>query len=156
MAYKAEHAVDLESGALLAVTVQAADQGDMQMLGETLEAVERAQGERPRELAADKGYHSAAVLETLAASGVASYVAERKRKRSKQSKQTAAQAAVAANRERVASARGKALGVERTEKAERSMAHMYLTGGLRRVYLRGSENIQKRLLIHACGYNLGC
>ena len=153
MAYKAEHAVDLESGALLAVTVQAADKGDTQTLGETLEAVERAQGERPRELAADKGYHSAAVLETLAASGVASYVAEPKRKRSKQSKKTsakaAAQTAVEANRERVASARGKALGVERTEKAERSMAHMYLTGGLRRVYLRmrGSENIKKRRLI---------
>ena len=35
------------------------------------------------------------------------------------------------------------------------MAHMYGSGGLRRVYLRGHENIRKRLLIHACGYNLG-
>ena len=152
MAYKAEHAVDLESGALLAVTVQAADKGDTQTLGETLEAVEQAQGQRPLELAADKGYHSAAVPETLAASGIESYVAEPKRKRSKK---TAAKTAVEANRERMASARGKALGVERTEKAKRSMAHMYLTGGLRRVYLRGSANIQKRLLVHACGYNLG-
>ena len=67
----------------------------------------------------------------------------------------AAQAAVVANRERVESARGKELSGLRTEKAERSMAHMYMTGGLRRVYLRGHKNIRKRLLIHACGYNLG-
>ena len=53
------------------------------------------------------------------------------------------------------SAEGKALQVQRTEKVERSMAHMYETGGMRRLYLRGRANIRKRLLVHACGFNLG-
>ena len=35
------------------------------------------------------------------------------------------------------------------------MAHMYETGGMRRLYLRGRANIRKRLLVHACGFNLG-
>ena len=166
MGHKAEHAVDMESGALLGVTVQAADKGDTQTLEQTLEAVESAGGQRPQELTADKGYHSEAVVAGLTEGGVETYVSAPKRKASKRSKKAAAQAkrsaakqaaqaAVAANRERVASARGKQLSVQRTEKAERSMAHMYVTGGLRRVYLRGRENIRKRLLIHACGYNLG-
>ena len=60
-----------------------------------------------------------------------------------------------ANRERVASGAGKSLQKLRTEKVERSMAHMYTTGGTRRLNLRGRANIRKRLLVHACGHNLG-
>ena len=60
-----------------------------------------------------------------------------------------------ANRERVASPAGKCLQKLRTEKVERSMAHMYETGGMRRLHLRGRANIRKRLLVHACGFNLG-
>ncbi len=62
----------------------------------------------------------------------------------------AAQQRYEQNQERAARAQGKALAKLRTEKAERSMAHMYETG-----QLRGRENVEKRLLIHACGYNLG-
>ena len=81
MAHKAEHVVDLESGALLGVTVQGAELGDTQTLGQTLAAAEAAQGEKPAEVAADKGYHSAATLQALEADGQESYVPEPKRKR---------------------------------------------------------------------------
>ena len=60
-----------------------------------------------------------------------------------------------ANEERVASKRDRKLSRLRTEKVERSMADMYETGAMRRVWLRGADNVRKRLLIHACGYNLG-
>ena len=59
------------------------------------------------------------------------------------------------NRERVASSEGKRLQKLRTEKVERSIAHMYTTGGMRRLHLRGRANIRKRLLVHACGFNPG-
>jgi len=62
---------------------------------------------------------------------------------------------VTGNRERVASSAGKRLQKLRTEKGERSMAHMDTTGGMRRLHLRGRANIRKRLLVHACGFNLG-
>ena len=103
-------------------------------------------------MAADKGYHSDATLQALAADGQESYVPEPKRKRHWAGKEEVKKTA---NRERVRGERGRELGKQRIEKAERSMAHMYGSGGLRRVYLRGHENIRKRLLIHACGYNLG-
>ena len=44
---------------------------------------------------------------------------------------------------------------QRGERIERSFAHLYDTGGMRRTHLRGHENILKRLLIHAGGFNLG-
>ena len=43
----------------------------------------------------------------------------------------------------------------RGERVERSFAHVYDTGGMRRTHLRGHANILKRLLIHAGGFNLG-
>jgi transposase len=43
----------------------------------------------------------------------------------------------------------------RGERLERPFAHLYETGGMRRVYLRGHSNIRKRLLIHTGGFNLG-
>jgi len=61
----------------------------------------------------------------------------------------------AENEQRAGSERGKQLSKLRTEKAERSMAHMYETGGMRRLWLRGLDNVSKRVLIHACGHNLG-
>ena len=155
MAHKAEHAVDLESGALLGITVQGAELGDTQTLGQTLAAAEAAQGGKPTVVAADKGYHSDATLQALEAAGQESYVPEPKRKARKWDGKEAVQKTVEANRERVSGERGREWGKQRTEKAERSMAHMYGSGGMRRVYLRGHANIRKRLLLHACGYNLG-
>ena len=143
------HEVDLESGALLAANVQAADNRDTHSLQQTPGA---AQGERLREVAADKGCHSNAVVVGRDESGPGSYGPEPTRgwEGNVQVKATAE-----AKREMVASARGKEPGLQRAEKAERSMALMYDTGGLRRVYLQGHENIRKRLLIHLGGYDPG-
>ena len=38
---------------------------------------------------------------------------------------------------------------------ERPFAHQYETGGLRRVWVRGHEQVRKRVLIQAAGFNLG-
>ena len=156
MAHKAEHAVDLESGALVAVTVQAADLGDTTTLGKTLEAAAEALGKAPETVVADKGYHSGATVQRLEEHGQQAVIPEPKRPERKwKDGQEAERAAVESTRKRVGSEDGKELLRRRAEKVERSMAHMYETGGLRRVYLRGHNNILKRLLVHACGYNLG-
>jgi transposase len=174
LAYKAEHAVDLETGALLAVTVQPADRGDTASMPETLaEAgciVTEMAGQAAQENAvgpvemvsevgvervvADKGYHSKDTLQALAEVGVSTVIAEPERGRQKWSGQSAAQAAVYANRRRLETKTAKALMGRRGEVIERSFAHLYDTGGMRRVHLRGKNNIAKRALIHAAAFNL--
>lgn len=156
MAHKAEHLIDLESGAMVAVTLQPADSGDTTTIGETLKAGEQALGKAPETVVADKGYHSGATVQALEAHGQQAVIPEPKRPERKwKDGQEAERAAVESTRERVASEAGRELQRQRAEKVERSMAHMYETGGLRRVYLRGHNNILKRLLVHAAGYNLG-
>src|SRR3954462_1991544 len=164
LAHKAEHAVDLETGAVVAVTLQGADQGDTTTIVETLtaaaEQLEEAQAEVPEpqpldEIIADKGYHSNQTMVDLDAVGVRSYVAEPDRGRRDWSKEPEAQAPVYGNRRRIRGPRGRRLMRRRGEKLERSFAHLYDTGGMRRTHLRGRPNILKRLLIHAGGFNLG-
>ena len=165
LAHKAEHAVDLETGAIVAVTVQGADQGDTTTIAETittaaedLEAVATVTDGRTRvidEVVADKGYHSNQVLVDLAALDLRSYIAEPNRGRRRWTKKAAARAAVHANRRRIRGQRGCALQRRRSERLERPNAHLYETGGMRRTHLRGHENILKRLLIHSGGFNLG-
>jgi transposase len=82
-------------------------------------------------------------------------VAEPDRGRRDWSKELAAQTPVYANRRRIRGARGRRLMRQRGERIERSFAHLYDTGGMRRTHLRGHTNILKRLLIHAGGFNLG-
>src|SRR5512137_1796009 len=91
----------------------------------------------------------------LAAVGLRSYVAEPDRGRRDWSKEPQAQTPVYANRRRLRGARGRRLMRQRGERLERSFAHLYDTGGMRRTHLRGHTNILKRLLIHAGGFNLG-
>lgn len=164
LAHKAEHAIDLESGAMVAVTLQGANVGDTTSLIETAiaaaEQVEAAHAASPApaavtELIADKGYHSNQTMIDLAAVGVRSYIAEPDRGRRHWTKAPEAQRAVYANRRRVRGARGKRLLRCRGEYVERSFAHTYDTGGMRRTHLRGHPNILKRLLIHTSGFNLG-
>src|ERR1039457_5423643 len=164
LAHKAEHAVGLETGALVAVTLQGADQGDTTTIVETAIAaadqIEDTQAEvqEPQaleELIADKGYHSNQTMIDLAAVGLRSYVAEPDRGRRAWSKEPAAQTPVYANRRRIRGSRGRRLLRQRGERIERSFAHLYDTGGMRRTHLRGHTNILKRLLIHAGGFNLG-
>jgi len=164
LAHKAEHAVDLETGAIVAVTVQGADTGDTTTIDETAiaaaEQVEDAQADvkEPQpveEIIADKGYHSNQTLGALDAVGIRSYVAEPDRGRRDWSEEPEAQAPVYGNRRRIRGRRGRRLMRQRGERIERSFAHVYDTGGMRRTHLRGHENILKRLLIHAGGFNLG-
>ena len=164
LAHKAEHAVDLETGAIVAVTLQGADEGDTTTIVDTVtaavEQVEAAQaeGDAPQpveELIADKGYHSNRIMVELDALGVRSYVAEPDRGRRDWSKAPAAQAPVYGNRRRIRGRRGRRLMRQRGERIERSFAHLYDTGGMRRTHLRGHTNILKRVLIHASGFNLG-
>src|SRR5277367_1027744 len=164
LAYKAEHAVDLETGALVAVTLQDADQGDTTTIIETaIAAAEQSedaqaaiQAPQPlTELIADKGYHSNHIMVELAAVGLRSYVAEPDRGRRDWSEEPQARTLVHANRRRIRGARGRRLMRQRGERIERSFAHLYVTGGMRRTHLRGHTNILKRLLIHAGGFNLG-
>ncbi len=135
LAHKAEHAVDLSSGALLAVTLQPADEGDTTTIHKTMEEAQSAAREinerGVEEVVADKGYHSGPVLKELHVEAVRSYIPEPDR-----------------------GGRGKRLQKVRSELTERSFAHMYETGGMRRVHLRGRDNILKRLLIQGAAFNL--
>ncbi len=164
LAHKAEHAVDLDTGAIVAVTVQGADEGDTTTLVKTATAaatqIEDAQVdvEEPQaleEIVADKGYHSNQTMVDLEAVEIRSYIAEPDRGRRDWSKAPEAQAPVYGNRRRIRGGRGRRLMRRRGETIERSFAHLYDTGGMRRTHLRGHANILKRLLIHAGGFNLG-
>jgi transposase len=164
LAHQAEHAVDLDSGALVAVTLHGADVGDTTSLIDTAiaaaEQVEAAHAASPApaalaEIVADKGYHSNQTLIDLAAVAVRSYIAEPDRGRRDWTKTPEAQSPVYGNRRRVRGERGQRLLRCRGEYVERSFAHVYDTGGLRRTHLRGHQNILKRLLVHAGAFNLG-
>ncbi len=164
LAYKPEHAVDLDTGAVVAAEIHPADEGDTTTLKGTLEAaaanlglIGRAPTEAaPAELVADKGYHSRAGLKDLDDSIWKTRIAEPQRKGvSRWHGDTAARDAVYANRNRLRSGRAKAAMRRRGEIVERSFAHNLERGGMRRTWLRGRENVHKRYLIHVAGHNLG-
>jgi transposase len=170
LAHKAEHAVDMETGAVVAVTLQAADLGDTDTVSGTVtetceqflelmddaKTVEKIAAEPFEELVDDKGYHSNEVLVDMAERGIRTYTSEpqRKGRRDWAGKRRECDA-VYANRRRIRGERGKRLLRRRGELVERTFAHAYETGGMRRTHLRGRENILKRLLIHVGGFNLG-
>jgi transposase len=171
LAHKVEHAVDLgegASGAVLAIALQGADLGDTATLLPTvgttvhnLRAVaddpatqDKIAEDRVAEVVTDKGYHSNETMTDLAELEMRSYVPEPERGRRDWEGKEAEREAVYANRRRVRGRRGKRLLKRRGEYLERSFAHAYETGGLRRVHLRGRENILKRLLVHGGGFNL--
>jgi transposase len=159
LAHKVEHAVDLETGALVAVTLHGADVGDTtSLLATTLTAAEQlaaVQATVPTALVGDRGYHSNATLLTLRALGLRAYLAEPDRGRRCWAKEPEAQQPVYGNRRRVGGPRGRRLMRRRGEYVERTFAHVYDTGGLRRIHLRGHPNILKRLIVHAGAFNLG-
>jgi transposase len=172
LSHKAEHAVDLGEGghgAIVAVNIADAAAGDTATLGETvvmatqnLRAVaddERVSGKLRegwmREVVTDKGYHARGALVELQEMGVRAFVSEPKRPRQRWRGDEAARGAVYRNRRRVKGKRGRRLLRRRGETVERSFAHCYETGGMRRVHLRGRRNVAKRALIHAAGFNVG-
>ena len=168
LAHKAEHAVDLQTGALLALTVQGADLGDTSTVSETISAAaeqvaavaqdqqanEQLSPQGLQEVVADKGYHSNDVLTDLTALELRSYINEPDRGRRNWCGKRRQQQAVYGNRRRMRGERGKQLSRLRSERVERSFAHLYETGRMRRTHLRGHENILKRLLIHGGAFNL--
>lgn len=168
LAHKLEHVVDLGgNGAIVGVTIQGADLGDTTTMYKTLEAAaeqlestsEGLGRNRMAEVVMDKGYHSNQTIVDLAAMGIRSYVSEprRGRRRWKQRREDLSRerSAVYANRRRIRGVRGKRLLRRRGELLERPFAHCLETGGMRRVHLRGSSNILKRVLVHVAGFNLG-
>lgn len=158
LAHKAEHAVDLETGAIVAITVQGADQGDTTTIQTTLpEAAEQLEAVAAvtDDVVADKGYHSRQTVHDLETLEIRTYISEPDRGPQSWIGQEAKREAVYANRRRIRGHRGQALLHKRGELLERPCAHLYETGGLRRTHLRGHENILKRLLVHASACNLG-
>lgn len=165
LAHKAEHAVDLETGAIVAVTLQPADQGDTTTIQITLpEAIEQLEAvaavtedvvKTGEELITDKGYHSKQTVLDRQSLGFRTYISEPDRGRQRWIDQHADRDAVYANRRRIKSERGKQLLRRRGELLERPHALLYDTGGMRRTYLRGHGNILKRLLVQVAACNLG-
>ncbi len=163
LAYKAENVVDLDTDLMLAAEVYPADQGDPKTLPESLDRaqanVDLVDGETDiKEVVADKGYHKAETLAQLSEDrGVRPYIPEREQKGDRRWKDRPAsqQKAFYANRRRVRGDRGKRLQRRRSELVERTFAHMCETGGGRRTWLRGLENVRKRWLIQAAARNLG-
>jgi transposase len=165
LAHKAEHAIDLDSGAIVGVTVQGADEGDTTTIQETLpEAAEQLEAVAAvtddavaviEEVVADKGYHSRATVHDLEMLEIRTYISEPDRGRQSWTDQEAERDAVYANRRRIRGDRGNRLLRRRGELLERPCAHLYETGGLRRAHVRGHENVLKRLFVHAGAFNLG-
>jgi transposase len=160
LAHKAEHAVDLTSGALLALTLQPANEGDTTTIHKTLDEAQQAareiNGSGVEEVVADKGYHSGAVLREVHDQEVRSYIPEpeRGRRNWQGAGKAEEQKRTYENRRRVRGERNKRLQKLRSELTERSFAHLYETGGMRRVHLQGQKNILKRLLVHGAAFNL--
>src|SRR5580700_10550581 len=170
LAHKVEHAVDMETGAIVAVTLHGADVGDTATISETVaeageritsvvahgdEVVKQVSTDGPREVVTDKGYHSRALVSELTEWGLRTYCSEPNRGRQQWRGQQRERQAVYANRRRIRGERGLRLLRQRGEKLERWNQHLYDRGGMRRLHLRGRENILKRLVVHSGAANLG-
>lgn len=170
LAYKAEQAVDLDTGAIVAITTQGGAVGDTTSVQETLPAAGFAVAEQIatptakgpykvheqglREVVTDKGYYSGANLAAIQEMGVRSYVSVPQQPRRNWKGKAEQQAALYANRRRVEGDRGKRLLRRRGEFLERPFAHQYESGALRRVHVRGRGNVAKRVLLQAAAFNL--
>ena len=170
LAYKAENAVDMETGAIVAVTTHggaAADTATVEMT--VLEAAVEVAGliaevtpegeykvhaDGVEEVVADKGYHSNDVVGSLTEMELRTYIAEPERGERNWEDKQAEKEAVYANRRRIRGARGKKLQAQRGEKIERNFAHQFDTGGMDRLYVRGIGNVHKKLLLQAAACNL--
>jgi transposase len=164
LAYKPEHAVDLDSGAIVVAAIHPADHGDTTTLPATLRAAETnlatvdaaPRPEDPAGLVADKGYHSRDGLKDLEDGAWKTRIAEKKQRDvSRWHGDDAARRAVYNNRARLRSGAAKEAFRLRAELVERSFALTLDRGGMRRSWLRGRENLHKRYLVHVAGYNLG-
>lgn len=163
LAYKAEHVVDLETEMIVAAEIYPADQGDTRTLEDSLNQAQtnlREAGSETQiqDAVADKGYHTNEQLTALQQhTSIRTYIPEPESKHDRRwtDKPPEQKAAVYANRRRTRGLRGKKLQRLRSERVERTFAHVCETGGARRTWLRGLEKVQKRYLIAAVAHNLG-
>jgi transposase len=178
LAYKAEHVVDMETGAVLAATIHHGTEADTATISSNLdqarknvESAKAASSEKrdsdddeppgptaTTEVVADKGYHKAELLDELKTKGYRTYISVPTQKGTRHWRDKGGYFTARtfyANRNRVAKPKGKALLRRRGELLERSFAHVCETGGHRRVRLRGRENIQKRYSLQVAAMNLG-
>ena len=164
LAYKPEHAVDLDTGIVVAAVIHPADQGDTTTLSGTLDAAAAAleavakapTKEAPAEAVTDKGYFSREGLKGLDDSPWKTRIAEPDRPGfNRWHGDDAARRAVYNNRARLRTHCGKEALRLRAEKVERTFEHLLNQGGMRRVWLRGRDNLQKRYSLQVAAYNLG-
>ncbi len=163
LAYKAEHTIDLDTELILAAEVYPADQADVDTIGPSVTAaqdnlIQAESDANIEEVVADKGYHKNETLSDLEfTEGLRTYVAEPKHahRRNWKNKPEEHRQAVTNNRRRTKGKRGRALQRKRSERVERSFAHVCETGGSRRTWLRGIEKVRKRYLMSAMMRNLG-
>jgi transposase len=162
LAYKAEHVIDLETELVLAVPIYHADVGDADTLVDSvmeaqLNLTEAGLDVEIEEVAADKGYHATDTLELADSLNLRTYIPEPKRRgeRNWQDVPEEKRRAVLNSRRRTRRQKNKRLQRLRSERVERSFAHVCGTGGARRSWLRGIEKVQKRYLIAAVARNLG-
>ena len=161
LAYKAEHAVDLHSEAIVAALVTHADRSDPASAPLTLTLAEAnlvlaGSATTVEEVVMDKGYHDNGLLAECAQRGVRTYIPERRQKsRCWTNKPVEYETAFRANRRRVRGAKGRLLNRWRSERCERSFAHVCETGGGRRSWLRGMVNVSKTYVLKCAAYNLG-
>ena len=162
LAYKTEHAIDVDTDIVLAAGVYKADESDTATLSETLvqaqaHTVLAGSESGIKDVLADKGYHSTENLLQCEAWQIRSYIPERESPRGRKwtDKPPEYQRSVYGNRRRVKGKRGKRLSKLRSEYAERSFAHVCETGGARRSWLHGLKDVTKRYLMYVAGKNLG-
>jgi transposase len=161
LAYKAEHAVDLDSEFVLSAAIHTADQGDSATLVPSIiqaqvNLVLAGSEQEVEEAVADKGYHKAETLSECKDLETRTYIPEPKREnRNWEDKPESWRKATEANRRRVKGDRSKQLQRLRSEYVERSFAHVCETGGGRRTWLRGLEKVTKRYLVQVAAHNLG-
>lgn len=163
LAYKAEHVVDLETEIIVAAEIYPGDAHDAATLEDSVNQAQTNQREAGSEtfiqdVAADAGYHKNETLTDFReATPYRTYIPEPKspHKRVWTDKPPKQRAAVEANRRRTRGVRGKRLQRWRSERVERSFAHVCETGGARRSWLAGIANVRKRYLIAAAAHNLG-
>lgn len=162
LAYKAEHTVDLESELILSAEIYHADEADQHTLVDSVMEAQVHLNEAGveatiEEAAADKGYHAADQLELADSLSLRTYIPEpaRKDKRRWTDKPPELKAAVYANRRRTKTDKSKRLQRLRSERVERSFAHVCETGGARRTSLCGIDKVRKRYLVAALARNLG-
>jgi transposase len=162
LGYKAEHVIDLDSEVILSATVYSGTDGDAQTL---LASVVTAQTHLDQcgcdlqieQVAADKGYHANETLAGCVDVDLRTYIPEPNSRYSRRwtDKPAEYQRAVVNNRRRMSRTKGMGLQRQRSEKVERSFAHVCETGGSRRTWLAGLDKINKRYLIIAAARNLG-